>query len=255
MDVVGTPILFYLTTTGFCFLVGVLIGTCGIGGILVIPFLVYVAKIDIHTVIPACMAGFIATAVFANYAYAKRGSIRWDKAVYLAIGAAPGAYLGSITVLTLSSLVLESIMAVLVLGSGVRALTSAASEARGHGLTRVPNAVLVLIGLAVGYGSSISGTGGPLLLIPTLLLLDFPVMIAVGLSMAIQIPISPFATLGHLLHGSINWVIAAPIAVGMSVGVLIGARIAHKISTLTMQRTVAVALLGCGAMIITQFFL
>ncbi len=246
--------MFYAIATGFCFLVGVLIGVCGIGGILIIPFLVYVASIDIHTVIPACMAGFIVTAVFANYAYAKRGSIRWDKAVYLAIGAAPGAYLGSITVLVLSSLILEVIMAILVVGSGLRALATSSGPLRSDGIDKVPNTALILVGLAVGYGSSLSGTGGPLLLIPTLLLLNFPVMAAVGLSMAIQIPISPFATLGHILHGSIEWFLAIPIAVGMSTGVLIGARIAHRISTLTMQRTVAVALLGCGAMIVAQFF-
>ena len=54
--------------------------------------------------------------------------------------------------------------------------------------------------LTVRFGSSLSGTGGPLLLIPSLLLLNFPVMVAVGLSMAIQIPIAPFATLGHVLQ-------------------------------------------------------
>lgn len=254
MDPSATPLLFYGTATGFCFLVGVLIGTCGIGGILIIPFLVYVANIDIHTVIPACMAGFIVNAVFANYAYAKRGSIHWGKAIYLAIGAAPGAYLGSITVLAASSLVLEFIVAFLVIASGIRALVTSASETRGRGVERVPNFVLVLLGLAVGYGSSLSGTGGPLLLIPSLLLLDFPVMVAVGLSMAIQIPISPFATLGHLLHGSVDLALAVPVAVGLSAGVLIGAAIAHRISALAMQRTVAVALLVSGAAIVTQLF-
>lgn len=236
---------------------GVLIGTCGIGGILIIPFLVYVASIDIHIVIPACMAGFIVNAIFANYAYAKRGSIRWDKALFISIGAAPGAYLGSVTVLAVSSLVLEIVMATLVIGSGLRALRafgSSSSEIRGLGVNRVPNVALILVGLAVGYGSSLSGTGGPLLLIPTLLLLDFPIMVAVGLSMAIQIPIAPFATLGHVIHGTIDWALAVPVAVGLSSGVLIGAHIAHKISAIAMQRTVAVALLGCGAMIVAQFF-
>ncbi len=254
MDVVGAPLLFFPVTTGFCFLVGVLIGTCGIGGILIIPFLVYIANIDIHTVIPACMAGFVINAAFANYAYAKRGSIRWDKAVFLAIGAAPGAYLGSITVLALSSLVLEVIMAILVIGSGLRALAKSSHENSSAGLERIPNFVLILVGLGVGYGSSLSGTGGPLLLIPTLLLLNFPIMAAVGLSMAIQIPIAPFATLGHVLHGSVHWILATPVAIGLSVGVLIGAGIAHKISTISMQRTVAIALLVCGAMIVVRFF-
>jgi len=255
LDVIGTPIFFYLAATVFCFFVGVLVGTCGVGGILVIPFLVYVADIGIHTVIPACMAGFIVTAIFANYAYAKRGSIRWDKALYLAIGAAPGAYLGSITVLALSSLVLEVIIASLVISSGLRAFATSKRQPHTTGVERMPNKAMILVRLAVGYGSSLSGTGGPLLLIPTLLFLNFPVMTAVGLSMAIQIPIAPFATLGHLLHGSIDWHLALPIALGMSSGVLIGARIAHSISTMTMQRVVATALLGCGSMIVVQVFI
>lgn len=236
----------------FCFFVGVLIGVCGVGGILIIPFLVYVIGFDIHTVIPACMAGFVVSMLFAVYSYASRGSIRWDKAVYLIIGAAPGAYLGSITVLALSSLTLEVIVFVLVIFSGIRALITSPSHPEESGFERIPNYVLLLLGLLVGYGSSVSGTGGPLLLIPSLLLLNFPVMIAVGLSMAIQI-LTPFAALGHLIHGSIEWLLAVPIAIGVSAGILIGAGIAHKISAYVMQRTVAVALLISGAMVATNF--
>ena len=55
----------------FCFFVGVLIGVCGVGGILIIPFLVYVIGFDIHTVIPACMAGFVVSMIFAVYSYCK----------------------------------------------------------------------------------------------------------------------------------------------------------------------------------------
>lgn len=237
----------------FCFLIGVLIGICGVGGILIIPFSVYVTGIDIHTVIPACMAGFAISMIFAVYSYASRGSIRWDKAVYLIVGAAPGAYLGSITVLALSSLTLEIIVFALVVVSGIRALFSAPSDPKESGFEKVPNFSLLILGLLVGYGSSVSGTGGPLLLIPSLLLLNFPVMVAVGLSMAILMPITSFATLGHLMHGTIAWSLAAPIAIGMSAGILIGAVIAHRISADVMQRTVGVVLLVSGAMVAVNF--
>ncbi len=254
MDVSGIPLLFFPLIAGFSFLIGILIGTCGLGGVLIIPFLVYIADIEIHTVIPACMAGFVVAAGFANYAHARRGTIRWDKAIYLAVGAAPGAYLGSITVLALSSLVLESIITILVIGSGLRALTTSSTENSGAGVERVPHSVLTLIGFVVGYGSSVSGTGGPLLLMPTLLILNFPIMIAIGLCMAIQLSVLPFATFGHLMHGSIDWILAMPIAVGMSAGVLIGANIAHRISTNSIHRLVALSLLVSGTMMIVRIF-
>ena len=243
------------STAVFSIFIGFLIGVCGVGGILIIPFLVYVAGLDIHTVIPACMAGFSFSAIFAVYAYARRGSIRWDKAFYLIIGAAPGAYLGSITLLALSSFILEIIVATLVIVSGIRALRRVPSGTGVSGLDKVANSVLVVVGFFVGYGSSVSGTGGPLLLIPTLLLLEFPVLAAVGLSMAIQIPISPFATIGHILHGSVDWLLAVPIGIGVATGVTIGAIVAHKITALTMLRSVAVVLLISGGLIITQLLL
>lgn len=239
----------------FCFFVGILIGICGVGGIIIIPFLVYVAGIDIHTVIAACMAGFALAAFFAVYAYARRGSIRWDKAGYLIIGAAPGAYLGAITLQFLSSFVLETIVAALVIISGIRALRQNVSKSAGSGIGRITGSVLVLVGFLVGYGSSVSGTAGPLLLVPTLLLLDFPVLSAVGLSMAIQIPISPFATLGHVIHGSVNWQLAIPIGLGVAAGITLGAVIAHRITPLSMQRTVAVVLLMSGGLIVTRLLI
>ena len=243
------------STAVFCFLVGVLIGIGGVGGILIIPFLVYVFGIDIHVVIPACMAGFTFSAFFAVYAYARRGSIRWDKALFLIVGAAPGAYLGSITVLALSSIVLEVIVATLVIVSGVRALRRNAEQSGSKGVETVPVSVLVVVGFLVGYGSSVSGTGGPLLLVPSLLLLGYPVMVAVGLSMAIQLPITPFATLGHVLHGSVDWLLAVPVGLGVAAGVTVGAIIAHRITAVSMQRVVAVVLLGTGALIATRLVL
>ncbi len=238
---------------GFCFFVGILIGICGVGGILIIPFLVYIVGIEIHTVIPACIAAISFSAIFSVYSYARRGSIRWDKAIYLAIGAAPGAYLGSITVLALSSFVLEIIVVILVFISGIRSLRQASATKTGTGLDGVPNLALIALGLFVGYGSSVSGTGGPLLLVPSLLLLNYPVMAAVALGIAIQIPITPFATLGHVLHGTVDWMLAVPIGIGLASGVLIGAAIAHRISAVAMQRVVAIVLLFSGVMIVSRF--
>ena len=237
----------------FAFLIGVVIGIVGIGGVILIPFLVYIGGIDIHTVIPACMAGFAVSGLFAVYSYARQGSIRWDKAKYLIVGAAPGAYLGSITVWAVSSIVLEVVVAILVFVSGFNTVRKV-PENVGDGINQVSGARLVVLGLLVGYGSSVSGTGGPLLLVPTLLLLNYPVLTTIGLSMAIQLPIAPFATLGHVLHGTIHWELAAPIAVGVSSGVLIGALIAHRVSSETLRKWAAVALIICGVFVTTQIF-
>ncbi len=91
------------------------------------------------------------------------------------------------------------------------------------------------------------------MLVPALLLLNYPILVAVGLGMAIQVTITPFATLGHVLHGSVEWILAVPIGIGVASGVLIGAVIAHRISAVTLQRVVAIALLTSGVMIVSLF--
>ncbi len=235
----------------FALFVGALVGVVGIGGILLIPALVYVGGIDIHTVIPACMAGFIVSGWVASYCYARRGSIRWDKAILLIAGAAPGAYLGSITVWAVSSIALETVVAAFAAASGINTLRKPPAQT-ADGLERIPNYALIGLGLAVGYGSSVSGTGGPLLLVPALLLLRFPTLTAIGLSMAIQLVIAPFATFGHVLHGAIDWILAVPIAIGMSLGVIFGAGIAHRISTDSLRRVAAYALIGSAVLVVAQ---
>ncbi len=249
---VSLPLLVLGGFTAFAFVVGVIIGVVGIGGVLLIPFLVYVGGIDIHTVIPACMAGFIICGWVATYIYARKGSVRWDKAVRLIAGAAPGAYLGSITVWALPPIVLEWVVAAFVVASGVNTLRKGSDSESAAAVDLVPSFALVALGFVVGYGSSVSGTGGPLLLVPSLLLLNFPTLTAVGLSMAIQLVIAPFATLGHIVHGTIDWVLAVPIAVGVASGIVLGAAIAHSISKDALRKCAAITLIVCGLFVAAQ---
>lgn len=251
---IETPILLLLSVGLFSTLAGFLVGVAGVGGIIIIPFLIFVAGMDIHAVIPTCMLGYAGGMPAAVYSYARKGSIRWDKAVYLIVGAAPGAYVGSITVWALPSHILELIIAVFVLFSGLQAFQKTNPNISGTGIDSVSGPLLILIGLVVGWGSSVSGTGGPLLLVPTLLLLNFPILATVGLSMAIQIPITPFASLGHLIHGEIEWQLSVPIAIGAAVGVLYGSQIAHRISPQRMRRMVAIILVGCAILVFSKLF-
>merc|ERR1711879_171042 len=73
-------------------------------------------------------------------------------------------------------------------------------------LLRTPGRIAIscTTGMAVGFGSSITGTSGPVLLLPVLMLVRWPILPALGHAQAIQVPIATLATLGHLvcLHGS-----------------------------------------------------
>lgn len=102
------------------------------------------------------------------------------------------------------------------------------------------------VGFIVGVGSALTGTGGPTLLLPLLVWLRVPMLTAVGLAQAIQLPVAALATLGNAAHGDIDWRLSVALAVALSAGVVAGAKVAHALPSATLARAVAVLLIAAG---------
>jgi len=102
---------------------------------------------------------------------------------------------------------------------------------------------LLVVGILTGAGSALSGSGGPLLLIPTLVWLKWPVLTAVGLGQLIQIPISLSADIANFQAGTIDLPLAVTIAIAMATGVAIGARFAHRLPAAVLRNGVIAALI------------
>ena len=235
---------------GIGLLVGVLIGAIGVGGVLLVPALTYIGGVAIHVAIASAMVAYFFAGAVGSIEVARRGSIRWGDAAWLAAGAVPGAFAGAAAMSAVPAFALELLIAVLIIASALNSL-------RGKGpvsgaprpLARGP---LLLVGAVTGIASSMSGTGGPLVLIPILLWLHVPVLAAVGLSQVIQLPISAFATAGNLLYGAMDVAVAAALSVLLMAGVWFGARIAHRVSSVALKRFVSLMLLGVGVMMLVK---
>ncbi len=132
----------------------------------------------------------------------------------------------------------------LVLYAGFRALRPRSDNGPNSATANGPG--LSAIGGVTGFGSAMTGTGGPLILMPILVWIEVPVLTAVGLSQAIQIPIAALATAGNLFYGEIDFVIAGVIAVTLTIGATLGAQIAHSISQPILRRIVALVMFGVG---------
>lgn len=220
--------------------VGILIGSIGIGGVLLVPSLSYLAGIEIHIAIAACMLSYAFSGVVGASIYARRGSIRWAIGLWLCLGAMPGAYVGALVVAALPARTITMIIGLFILFASVNALRNSSEAVKAsYAQSKI---LLVFVGAVVGFGSAISGTGGPLLLVPALVWLNWPVLTAVGLSQLIQLPISLMATLGNYLHAEVDWLLGIGIAAIMIFGVAVGARIAHRLPALMLRRIVAVVL-------------
>ena len=242
-----------VTLLGIGLLVGLLIGAIGIGGVLLVPALIYIGGMAIHAAVATSMVAYFFAGGMGTVVFSRRGSIRWGDAAWLAAGAMPGAFIGAVTATAVPAPALELLIATFITAS---ALYSLCSSAPVGGEPRVPaKGTLLIIGAATGIGSSMSGTGGPLLLLPILLWLHVPVLAAVGLSQVIQLPISVFATAGNVAYGVIDLAVAAVLSLLLMVGVWFGARIAHRVSGIALKRIVSLMLLGVGGTMLVRLAL
>lgn len=227
---------------------GLLIGCIGIGGVILVPALVYLAGIPIQIGIPAAMFAYILSGLVGTAVFAHNKSIHWGMTAWLCAGAAPLAFAGAWAVSVVNPHWLEIGLGLLVLLSGLNSLRprQEATGARGS----ASNGGLLAVGAITGFLSSVTGTGGPLVLVPILISMNMPVLMAVGLSQAIQLPVAIAATVGNFLYGELNIVLGAVLAGALTIGTWGGAKLAHAVPRSTLQRLVSAVLVTVGIFIL-----
>ena len=228
--------------------VGVLIGCVGIGGVLLVPILTYVFHIDIHIAIAAAMFSYMFSGVVGTFIYAQKGSINWSQTIWLIIGAAPAAFIGAKVTLSTPGQYLEILIALLVVAAGVNAMRSHKLSEHSSNITN--RYALVFIGIVTGVGSALTGTGGPLFVVPIMVSLKVAAHTAIGFSQAIQFPIASLATFSNFLYGTVDLIVGGLVAGGVIIGSIFGAKLAHLFSTTLMHRILSVVLVMVGVIMI-----
>ena len=229
---------------------GLMIGCIGIGGVILVPALVFLAGVPIQISIPAAMLAYILSGAVATAVFAHNKSIRWGMAGWLCLGATPTAFAGAWAVSVVNPRLLEACLGLLTFLSGLNALRSQkVAEAPEH---TASNTSFLIVGAVTGFLSSISGTGGPLVLVPIAISMGVPVLVAVGLSQVIQLPVAIAATFGNALYGQIDLVLGGVLAVSLTVGSWYGAKLAHVVPRATLRRIVSVVLVVVGAFILVN---
>ena len=235
-----------LLICSFGMLAGLFIGAAGIGGVILVPLLVYAGGIEIHISIAASVASFCVSGIVGTIVYWRRGLLNWSDFIFLASGAVPGALLGSFILPKVDGDVLTFFIALILLATSLRQFHSSQNSSSKNTNT-VSLKRMVLIGGVTGFFSVLSGTGGPLVLVPLLLWLSFPVISAIALSQAIQLPISAFATIGNEVNSLIDWPLVLLLSFGLAIGSFVGAKTAFYLPVENIKKLVA-ALLFCAGL-------
>lgn len=242
--------LFALFILVLAVVAGFFVGCVGIGGVLLVPGLNF-GGIEIHDAIAASLLSYVACGAVAAWIFNRKGSIDWPAAGWLSMTAMPAALAGAVAATEMRASVLEGIIGLTVLFSGIRAFVR--SDEIGSAAGRLARGQLFAIGAITGFVSALTGTGGPFALVPILVWFDLPILAVVGLSQAIQVPISLFATIGNYFYGHIDFRLSLLLGVGLLSGTTTGALVAHTTSATVLRRLVGILLLGMGVVFIGRF--
>lgn len=182
-----------IVLVGIC--AGFLSGLFGVGGgILVVPGLVLVAKMDQRLAHGTSLAAVLPISAASMITYWAHDNIDWPVALFLAIGAVAGAVLGTRLLSVLPYRTLGIAFSVVLILSAIRLFIPTEGDGRG-GLTVWTALALVVIGLATGILAGLLGVGGGIIMVPAMIVLFgiLPV-IAKGTSLAVIIPTAIMGT-------------------------------------------------------------
>ena len=172
-------------------------------------------------------------------------------AILIIAGAGPSAFIGAALLSKTPSIWVEVFIASLILVAGTNALIKNKEHSKDFE-PKIKPAGLIGMGAITGLGSAITGTGGPLLLVPMAVWLRYPTLTAIGLSQAVQFPIAALATMGNVLYGNINWLLGSVLASALILGAAIGARLAHAVPRDGLRSFLSWVLVMTGLLIFGQ---
>jgi uncharacterized protein len=204
-------------------LVGVLIGTAGVGGVLLAPALILIGGIGPHQATALSLISFTLTGVVSVALHLRDSEFPRVLTRNLAIGLLPGAFIGGWLsgripdVIVLGALSGVSLFSALWTAVRFRAPAAGASEVSLGVRSGGP------VGLAVGFGSAVTGTSGPVLLTPALMALRVPALRAIAVGQVVQVAVTPAGAFGSLLQTrpdlKLTAVLSAATAVGAAIGI------------------------------------
>jgi uncharacterized membrane protein YfcA len=237
---------------------GVLSGMFGIGGgVVIVPILVTFFGFALTEAVGTSLAALLMpVGIFAAIAYYRAGKLNIGIALWVALGLAVGATISAQIALGLDKALIQKAYALFLIFAGWRFAEPRKWWAEYRAETPPPAVpereprtsawyVLLALGFAAGILSGMFGVGGGIVIVPALVgLLWFDQKLASGTSLgALLLPVGLGAAVSYYQAGQLDIGPAALVAAGLTVGALVGARIALGLPSKTVKRMYGVFLL------------
>lgn len=235
-------------------LIGVSLGLLGGGGsILTVPIFVYVLGYGAKEAIAMSLAVVGVTSLFAMIGHWRQGNVNLRVALIFGAVAMSGTYLGARLAVFFSG------ATQLIIFAGVMLIAAyfmfrdktPASETESH--DKMPLALIVVEGIAVGVLTGLVGVGGGFLIVPALVLLGkVPMKAAVGTSLLVIAMKSASGFVGYLGQVEIPWAFMGLFTAVAIAGSFGGTYIARFVPHETLKKVFALFLVVMGVFILFQ---
>ena len=229
-------------------LVGACIGLTGIAGFLLPMFYTGFLGMPAGESLALSFSAFLISGVLGSVTYYRQGNLDLKPAVILSAGSLPGALAGVWVNLLIPEDVMQMILYIVVLVSGISILLRKDGKTGGPErqmtVAGMKAVLFFLLDVVTGAVCAASGAGGPVLVMPLLTLIGFPAHTAVGISLFNSVFIALPAAGGYLWSGAENtemFLLLIPVLIAHGIGVAFGSRNAEKIDPAMLKRIVAAA--------------
>ncbi|QPP06084.1 sulfite exporter TauE/SafE family protein [Streptomyces bathyalis] len=229
---------------------GIGITAVGPGGVLPTIGMFLLTGLSPSGVAGTAIATHIATGALGTAAYTRSGQLRDARtrriALILSGAALVGSPLGVLFNTLVDGRVFGILLALAVATTGIlvwvrERRTSAPEEDDDKTLSPV---VTGAVGLLVAVAAGLFGLGGPMLSVPLLVICGLPLLPALAAAQAQSVVIASVGTAAYLVHGSIDWALAALVGIPELAGVVIGWKIAHAVPVRKLKFALAGTLLA-----------
>lgn len=240
--------------------VGGCIGICGIAGFLLPMLYSGALGFDVTYALALSFLAFLVSGIIGSFNYYKAGNLDIKMSIKLGIGSLIGAVGGVFLQSMIEKSTAKTILYLVVLFSGASILVRMWNEKRraakavsdnpsattaddSDNKTIADNVVfLIFLGITTGVICSLSGAGGPVLVMPLLVACGVSARIAVGVALFDSVFIAIPACIGYLSR--ITWTeilgLLVLIVVTHGIGVWLGSRFAGKVPVQGLKIFVAV---------------
>lgn len=229
--------------------IGISIGLVGIGGVFLIPLLVW-SGLPLETAIGTSLVTFTVSGIVATVIYAQGGTVDWRATLLTSVGSLVSGMLGAKLSTVLPGRIVTACFAFFLLVSAFSALFGRRAAADSHRGRRLGPITLVACGVVAGIGSGLTGVGGPAVLVPLLLLLGAAPGAAVAISQPNSIISAGSGAIGHVLFGHVDFRLATILAVICGAGVVVGALV-HRLTSADRLRKI----IGAAALVLAVYLI